>query len=1025
MAEFMDAERWRRVRELLESVLDFVGDPAARDALLVERCGGDVELLREARELLGADGPHGLTPPEASRVVQAVRDAASRGDASGVGLRAGPYRLERVIGAGGMGVVHLARRVEGDFEQFVAVKLVKRGMDTEEVVQRFQRERSLLASLQHAGIARLFDGGSTEDGRPWLAMEFIDGQPIDRWCDDRRATTQVRLRLFQRVCAAVAFAHRSMVVHRDLKPSNVLVTADGAPKLLDFGLAKLLHGDEHGAAHDLTEIGQRALTPAYASPEQLQGATLTTATDVYSLGLMLYELLCGVRAFEGLTRTADRPAPTRMSTRVGPLQASARGCDVRKLRRQLSGDLETIVATATAESPAARYPTVDALSADIERYLRGLPIEARPASALYRVRKFAGRHRIAVAAAALVATALAVGWISVWRAYRTAELARASESRERERAESREAEAERAAARANAALSIVHEIFETAGEPTAERSEVTVRELLEGFDARWRGRAATDPQVEAAVRETVGAAYLGLGAAERAREQFERVIELGATSNLDPLLMLRAKSGMVRVKASRAEYDDALQAAVELDQEWSALPNAPIDVRLQGFMQQAQIHAQMGRFDRAREAARSALDLARSSLASDSRAQVGALAILGQCSAKSSDFTRAESELREALELHRASGRPDTLGTAAIRNELAGVLLQSAQFDEAQALLESAVELRRRLTDERSVDVGESLGLLGRTLSERGDPQRAAPLLEESLEIALASLPRVHPNVATAMSRLAEVKRVLRERDEALRLFRDALEIRRQLYGDDHPVTARSMGNLGLALLEAGDLDGADALLRSAIEARRKLGGDPAGLAANLQSLGSVEGRRGRLEERLTLEREAIALLRALDPPDPAALAHVLMNHADALQSAGRARESLPLAVEATELRRTVFGEGSARHARALSDLGAAQLAAGDYADALATLKDSLGRQRSVLDAHDPELALTLERTASTLRFQSRMSESVPYWREALEILDASLGRTHSRTRRVETRFAQTLREIGDEAQAREVETRP
>lgn len=1024
----MDKDRWLRVRALVESALEHDHDPASREAHLIASCGGDTELLREARELLAEDDESALNPPSAAKIAGAVSLAATRDAQSACGTRAGPYQLEHVLGMGGMGVVYLARRCDVDFEQTVALKLVKRGMDTDEVVRRFHRERALLATLRHPGIAQLYDGGSTDDGRPWLAMERVEGEPIDRWCDARSASTDQRLALFTKVCAAVAFAHRNMVVHRDLKPSNILVTAEGAPKLLDFGLAKLLHGDPH-AQHDLTQLGERALTPAYASPEQLRGEALTTATDVFSLGVVLYELLSGARAFDRDTSSPARPAPRRLSSRVTVSAAELRASDERRLRRTLRGDLETIVSTALAEDPAARYPTVDALSADIERFRRGLPIEARPASALYRLERFAARNRIAVTAGALVLASLVVGLIVSVNAYRSADLARERERVQRERAELGEHKAQLAATRATASLQIVQDIFEAAGNPDEATPDRTVREMLDEFDARWLDRAAPAPEVEAYVRGVVGSAYVALGLFAKGKQHLERVLELMAGVRDDPMVALRAREELARVLVAEADYAGALELADAADELLARGVDAPAEelakLRLALHMRRAHAHSQMGDDEAALKQADLAVAAARALTPPDERAVIGALAMLGRCAARTSRQVEAEAALREALELHEASGSPDTLGIAAVRHELAGVLLQSSRLDEAQTLLESAVALRRSLAGPRVGVTGESLGQLGRVFAERRDIARATPLLEESLSIALESLPRVHPNVATALSRLAEAKRAAHDLEGALPLYREALEIRRELYGDEHLVVARARGNLGLCLRQMDRLDEAEEQLRLAIEQRRRLGGDDAGLAANLQSLGVVVGDRGRKEERIALELEAIELLRKLGPAGADSLASALSMHATVLQELGRAAQTVPMLEEVVQLREQVHGARGPRYARAVSDLGSALLYADDFPRAIAALERAIALQREVLPANDPDLALSLERMASSLRSAGRTEESLPFWAEALSSVRNSLGANHSRTRRVRERYATTLRGLGRNDEALQVASDP
>jgi len=415
-----DSKRWQRIRELIGAAMELSGEERAR--WLDRECAGDSDLRREAEELLAHDDRRGKISCDPSGAwVRTVAETLAADDAridANSGRRVGAYLLLRAIGAGGMGTVYLAERDDAQFKKRVAVKLIKRGMDTDEILRRFKNERQILADLEHPNIARLLDGGATDDRLPYLVLEYVDGIPIDRWCDDRRASVRERIELFLSVCSAVQYAHRSLVVHRDIKPSNVLVTAQGVPKLLDFGIAKLLasRADDLGALDTLTS--ERRFTPAYASPEQLRGESITTATDVFSLGVVLYELLAGERPFATEHRSAESAAlerPERPSTIVGTSArrssiGAVRRADASALRRILAGDLDTIVLKAMHAEPLRRYASVDQLAADLRRHLDGMPVLARPDSLAYRSAKFVKRNKLLVAAASTIFLALAIGF---------------------------------------------------------------------------------------------------------------------------------------------------------------------------------------------------------------------------------------------------------------------------------------------------------------------------------------------------------------------------------------------------------------------------------------------------------------------------------------------------------------------------------------------------------------------------------------------------------------------------------------
>ena len=421
----MTPERWARVKEIFDRLMD--EPPAEREAHLSRECAGDPSLESEVRDLLGASAAAGdfLEAPPAEQ----MRDAfASHAPARRT--RIGPFEIVRELGQGGMGTVYLAVRDDGQFRQTVAVKLVRRGMDTDFILQRFRSERQILAALDHPHIARVFDGGSTEDGLPYFVMEYIPGVDLLRDCDARGLSTRERLVIFLRVCEAAAYAHQQLVVHRDIKPGNVLVTPEGVPKLLDFGLARLVTPEPAESGGERTETALRFLTPEYASPEQVRGERISTASDIYSLGVVLYELLTGHRPYRVTGRRPDEVAravceeePERPSTAVGRIEsipgrsgrseiltpasvAATRGGEPTRLRRALRGDLDNIVLMALRKEPDRRYASVEQLAADIRRHLEGRPVKARKDTVSYRTGKFLSRHRAGVAVAAAVAVAI-------------------------------------------------------------------------------------------------------------------------------------------------------------------------------------------------------------------------------------------------------------------------------------------------------------------------------------------------------------------------------------------------------------------------------------------------------------------------------------------------------------------------------------------------------------------------------------------------------------------------------------------
>lgn len=500
----MTPEVWQRVREVLDGVLAVSLED--RSAYLDEACAGDAEVRREVESLIDSYQRAGDTFLE-GRAVDAAGLGPLEDDGALEGQRIGPYRVVEEIGHGGMGVVYRAVRADDQFRKEVAIKVVRGGLSDEAGNQRFKAERQILANLDHPHIARLLDGGAI-DGRPYVVMEYVQGVPIDEYCDSRRLTVRGRLELFQKVCSAVAYAHQHLVVHRDIKPGNILVTADGQPKLLDFGIAKILDPARHGTA-DPTVTLMLLMTPEYASPEQMRGEAITTATDVYSLGVVLYGLLTGRRPYRTtgrlphemaravLEQEAERPSASvdRADAASADAVSVVRASTPEKLKRRLRGDMDNIVLKAIRKEPERRYVSVDQFSEDIRRHIAGLPVIARPDTFTYRSSKFVRRHSAAVVSAGLVVVAL-VGGIAA--TVREASIARA----ERTRAEQRFYDVRQLA---NSLLFEVHDTIATLPGSTPARKILVDRAL------QYLDKLAKEARGDQSLQRELAAAYEKVG----------------------------------------------------------------------------------------------------------------------------------------------------------------------------------------------------------------------------------------------------------------------------------------------------------------------------------------------------------------------------------------------------------------------------------------------------------------------------------------------------------------------------------
>ena len=495
----MTAEEWVKVRGILERALEIA--PDGRAAYLEFACSGDAALRQEVDSLIASHENARTDFLEPSAFEPSVAGASPPAE-SLAGKRIGAYQIVEEIAEGGMGSVYLAIRADDQYRKQVAIKLVRGGLGDAFRRQRFRAERQILANLDHPNIARLLDGGALEDGQPYVVMEYVRGQPIDQFCDSRGLSVSQRLRLFRTVCSAVAYAHQHLVIHRDLKPANILVTESGEPKLLDFGIAKILDADAAAATGDATLTVLRPMTPEYASPEQVRGEPMTTASDVYSLGVVLYGLLTGQRPYPGTSRVPHEIAqavcdaqPERPSAAIDRVDAPANPPQGtrEKLRRRLRGDVDNIVLKALRKEPERRYASVEQFSEDIRRHLKGLPVIARPDTFWYRGGKFVNRHKAAVLTASLAVAALVAGLIITLR---QTYVARA----ERARAEQRFNDVR---ALANSLLFEVHDAIQNLPGSTAARKLIVDRALgyLDTLAAEAKGNLSLQRELAAAYQK--------------------------------------------------------------------------------------------------------------------------------------------------------------------------------------------------------------------------------------------------------------------------------------------------------------------------------------------------------------------------------------------------------------------------------------------------------------------------------------------------------------------------------------------
>jgi eukaryotic-like serine/threonine-protein kinase len=759
-------DRFQRCEEVFHSARLLAGP--ARESFLAEACVGDPPLRREVERLLAAHDRAGAfidTPA-------VPRTAWSEADASWPSPRVGPYRIVREIGRGGMGAVYLAERADGQYQQRVALKLIKRGMDTEQVLARFRAERQILASLDHPNIARLLEGGSTEQGVPFFAMEYIEGEPIDAYARRLGLSVEDRLRLFLQVCGAVAYAHQHLVVHRDIKPLNILVTPEGMPKLLDFGIAKVLQEE---AEETSTVTGMRLLTPEYGSPEQVEGRHATTVSDVYSLGVVLYELLTGRLPYRFRSRTPIDVVEVVRTTE--PERPSAAG-DNEKLRRRLRGDLDTILLMALRKEPARRYPSVEQLASDVRRHLEGLPVRARPDTFGYRAGKFVRRNRVPVAAGVMVALALIAGTVAT--AYQ-AQQARAAQAR----AERRFADVRKLA---HTVLFDYHDAIKDlrGARPVRERLVHDALGYLDGLARESQDDPSLQRELAAAYRR-VGDLQL-TGDTEGAERSYARALAISeAVMRSDSTAQSRrdlasAELALGGVVWERGDLVGGLayarRARALLEPLVAAAPN-DVDLRIQlssATDRLGQISLEAGEIARALEYHRADLRQLETAPEADLRRPAVRQAIsvayghLADAQSEAADLAGALSSHRRSLALRLGLARefPDNAtyadNVATARYYIATVLGNLGRWEEALAMHREA--LARDPGSAFICRIGEALSHLGRHQEALGYYREALRRHHTQLRADTANLLR-RLAVAEDDGRVCKTLAILRRDDAA------------------------------------------------------------------------------------------------------------------------------------------------------------------------------------------------------------------------------------------------------------------
>ena len=932
----MDPQRWQRIQEIFCAALEI--DGPARDRFLDSACGDDPSLRHELDTFLRS-----ATDDHDDLVAEAIRaEAASvlRPDAASEPAAVGPYQLIRRIGQGGMGAVYLAARADQQYDRHVAIKLLRSETGSRpELIRRFRTERQILAVLDHPNIAQLLDGGVTENGTPYLVMQYVDGVAIDDYCRAHALSVPDRIRLFRKVCSAVQYAHRSLVVHRDIKPSNILVAADGVPKLLDFGIAKLLQPGNMPHTVAMTRPAERLMTLEYASPEQIRGEAITTATDVYALGLVLYELLTGRRPFGAATSDAITLARTVCET--DPRRPSAAASDAGvAFAGELRGDLDEIVLKAIRKEPEARYSSVEQLSEDLGRHLDGFPVTASRGTRRYRMSKFVRRHRLGVAAAAAFVLLLAVFGV-------TMSVLAARVARERDIAQVERTRSEKVS-------EFLIGLFSSSDPFHRSGKNVTARELLDSGSGRIALELGGEPEVRADLLETMAQAYQHLGDFDRSAGLFREEIQA-----LDQAHGRSFQKGRV------------LRELADVERQRGLLPEAEAHLR-----QALAIHEK---------------------LPPDNDVELShTLNNLSLILQVKGDLAQAELDSRRAVAISRKYP-VQYAQTLTMMSNLGSVLFDEGKIADAEAILRNVLNERRRVLGEKHPQVATSMTRLARVLGAEGQYQEAEQLFRAGVARDLADLGGKHIETLNARANLAGVLVDEGAFAEAESLYRETIQAGTQVFGEHSDMCGWYAG-LGWTLFHEGNSAAAEGQIQHGLAiCRSRIGPGSIREARALEKYSPVEAALGHYDSAQSAIDSAQAIYRAKVPafhsgsPDlifqqaqldwkrarnsqadslfrqtldidradgaPARLrtADHLLGYAGFLAATGAPSRAEPLAREAVAIRERDLPAGFWTIDTAKSSLGGVLTALGRYSDAEPLLVAAYGNLDRKLGLRAPD----------------------------------------------------------------------
>ncbi len=834
----MNRALWAKVESIFQGALE--RPLSARDSYLDEACAGDRALRAEVEGLLKehATEPEFMDAPliDMGRALPPISMTPDSGHESGhsgghtsghESARIGQYRIVREIGAGGMGMVYLAMHEGPGFERPVALKVIRRGLDTDDVLRRFQLERRILAALKHANVAHLIDAGQTPDGRPYFVMDFIEGAPIDVYCEREQLSLDQRLALFQKVCDAVQHAHNNLVVHRDLKPGNILVSKDGVPVLLDFGIGKLLEsGVGELGVGETTRTGLRAFTPEYAAPEQLRVEPAGVTTDVYGLGLLLYKLLTGHKPFEPSSgheyeKAVLEKEPTRPSVHGG---------------RALAGDLDTIILKALRKEPERRYSSVAALSDDVQRYLDGLPVRARADTLGYRTGKFVRRHRLALAAGVVVFVSLVAATL-----YSTAQTRVVTRERDK-------------------AIEVQTFLLEMFGSMGPGRSDsVSVRQLLDGQAALARTTYGNRPELLAQMQMVIGEGYDRLGLFAPAESLFTSALatrRAALPNDHADVAIAASMLGWVNFERGRAPAGEVLLR--EAVGRWpDATPYNPA-MHARSMNDLGVVLEAQGKYDEAVDLYRRTLSIRRRLFGDSNRAVGVTMNNLAMATSRKGDFKSAVAIAETALVVMRLVSGVDHQRSTLVQGNLANLKSQLGDVTGAEAQYRDLLPRQVRVSGAQHPVTAFSQLNFASVLRAQGKLAEAESILVQSLASFEKAYGAEHNRIALALAALGGVRSELGRHREARPMLERAVAMQKKVRGETHRETAAAISALGTLHANMGNWAEAERVQREALAVMTKALGEKhietAGVRSRLARAVAAQGRR---EEAASLYRQA------------------------------------------------------------------------------------------------------------------------------------------------------------------------